>query len=277
VPDLLYVCAVEFYESYVLITVKVYQPRGLLEENVPRLKPSPFLAGDHSGITTTDPGLPTSIVEGTTSVTSRDDLNPTLPHASPLPATSAAVTEISDGHLESTNAAHQTIAVEDTVNPSFGESIHPAVSGSITSTDEMPNPLPAEGLVSPLVEQLVHSVSDDLVATGTVPRPAHQGAIRSFSVSLFQCPAVLDPLVQRLRTKRALVHSWVVADLSLKGHGIPPTRYRLEDLDPNEIYEYLKSGGRSVNISAQPIKNKVDPLRPSSDMTWLTPHRHCLH
>lgn len=156
-----------------------------------------------------------------------------------------------------THIAHQAggLAIENPGNPSVEEFVHPVVRESITPVvggstiyvDKPSNPLPSE----------------DLISAMAVPRPTDQGAAHRFSLSLFQRPTFLDTLIQKLQTKRALVHSWRVADQSSKGRNTPPIRYRLEDLDASQIYECLRSGGKAVNVLPRlSMKEKVRTLLP---------------
>ena len=139
------------------------------------------------------------------------------------------------------------------------ESNLPTVGGPVVEGPVNP---PAEEFVHPPVERLVHPISEVLIATTAFPRPTYHTTTRRFSLSLFQRPTLLDTLVQRLRTKRVLVHSWRIADQFSEWRDTPPARYRLKDLDSSQIYQYLKSGGKSVNALHQPAKEKVSASLP---------------
>ena len=151
-------------------------------------------------------------------------------------------------------------AVEDSVSPRVEEPVHTVVEHS-------------KDLATPPVEQLIHPVSEVLTATTPFLPPIHQATIGRFSLSLFQRPTLLDALVRRLRKKHVIVHSWRIADQPSEWQGAPPTRSRLKDLDSSQIYEYLKSGGKSV----QPAKEKVGTSLPLYEIAWLILRRHYLH
>lgn len=122
------------------------------------------------------------------------------------------------------------------------EEFGPAVVGRpITRIDASPHALPAE----------------DLITTTAIPPSTCRAAPRRFRLPLFQRPALLGALIDRLSTKRNLIHSWRAADRTLKGGDAPPIRHRLGDLDPSQIYEYLKSGGKSINAQSQSAKEMV--------------------
>ena len=48
---------------------------------------------------------------------------------------------------------------------------------------------------------------------------------------------------------------------------VPPVRRRLGDLDPSQMYEYLKSGGKSINTPPQSAREKGLGAHPSS-LAW---------
>lgn len=116
------------------------------------------------------------------------------------------------------------------------ESIPPVVGSPTTHVDQMPNLLPAENSIS----------------------------TAALSPSVFLRPALLDTLIKRLQTKRVHLHGSRVAGKSSEGRDTPSTRYRLRDLDSSQIYEYLKSGGRSINAPSPPGIQRVSTPLPSS-------------
>ena len=241
--------------------------------------------GDSALVDTASPtvsDLPTSVVKDTSSVVLLGEPNSRSHSIPSLPTTSVAITETPDipssfesrtftttsapcqGMLDGAMTGPSRIgnpAADPTSRYSPGPTEHlhrkpcPLESGGSVVKD-LVNP-PAEESVHPLVEQLVHPISEVLTATTTFPRHTHQTTTLQFSLSLFQRPTLLDTLVQRLQTKRALVYSWRIADQFSERRDTPPTRYRLKDLDSSQIYEYLKSGGKSNNALRQPAKEKV--------------------
>jgi hypothetical protein len=147
---------------------------------------------------------------------------------------------------------------EQQVSPTVGEPIAPAVEHPVT----------------PPIEESIPTDVEDTIAT--IPQPIQGIPAARFSLSPFQRPTLLDTLIQRLRTKRVLVHSWR-ADRCSIGQATPPTRHRRENLDPTQIFEYAKSGGKSINASSHLVKEKVAVSSPLLQETpWLTVCRHHL-
>ena len=150
-------------------------------------------------------------------------------------------------------------AVEDPVIRPIEEHISAFVKNPITVGGETS----VDGPTTSAAEDLVTPAVDDLTFASTVRLPTPQFHTPRFSFPPFQRPTLLDTLIQRLQTKRVLVHTWRIADQYLEGQGALPTRHRLENLGPGQISEYIKSGGKSINASSHFMKEKVTIPFPS--------------
>ena len=162
-------------------------------------------------------------------------------------------------------------AVEDLVTSSVEECISALVKDPVTLADEPSSSFPPKGSVASTAEGLATSTADDLTFVSTVPQPIQQAHTSRFRLPPFQHSTLLDTLIQRLRTKRVLVHTWSPADECPGSQGAPPIHHRVEDLNASQIFEYLKSGGKSINAPSRLVKEKVTIHFP----LWKQPHLRC--
>ena len=168
-----------------------------------------------------------------------------------------------------------TLPVRESVLSVLEQSISPVIEDPVTSPVEQRTPAVFKDL-STLTDEssaqrpttsangdLAISGADDLAAALTIPLPFRKSHTPRFFLPPFQRPTLLDMLIQRLQTKRVLVHTWRTADQCAAGQGAPPTRHRLENLDPDQIFEYIKSGGKSIDTPPHLEREKVtiSPLR----------------
>lgn len=163
-------------------------------------------------------------------------------------------------------------SVTNGVTQHDGEHVHPVAGDTITPVTETSDPTPAEDLAVRSVEELGFPVIKGLITAPNIPRPPQHPPSRRFFLSSFQRPTLLDALVRRLQKKRALLHSWRAGDQCPGEQGAPPIRPILETLTPSQIFEYIKSGGKSISAPPDLAKDKVKfPLL--GDMAWLTVSR----
>jgi len=185
-------------------------------------------------------------------------------------------------------SGHPIWVSESPPDRTLEESIPPTVRGSVTSAVDMvtqpqaikactlpdvedttilvtkvSGPVPAKGPAIPPHEESISPVVKDLITVPTLPQPHRHHPNQRFFLSPFQRPALLDTLVQRLQKKRNLVFSWRVTDQRLAEQGTLPARYRVEDLSPSQISEYIRSGGKSIDAPPDLTKDKVFFFPPS--------------
>lgn len=114
-----------------------------------------------------------------------------------------------------------------------------------------------EGSVNHPAQAPVRLVAEESNPPTTVICSTHQATTQRFSLSLFQRTTIFDTLIQRLQVRRISVPGWRVAGQPPPARGTAPARRRLRDLNASQIYECLKSGGKSVNALPRPVDEKV--------------------
>ena len=200
------------------------------------------------------------------------DLSPALGNTPPLSVMSVAKPYPRSIPQPISQPAEQSIppaieelvspAAEDPVNSAVEESIPPVAEDQITLADGASDLVLAEGQIAsvvgdPAAGDSSYAASKDLIVAPSNLRPIQQTSTPRFFLSRLQCPTILNTLIQRLQAKRILVHTWRVSDQCSAGQGIPPTRHRLENLDSGQIFEYIKSGGKSINLQSHPAEEQV--------------------
>ena len=161
------------------------------------------------------------------------------------------------GRSTAPTAGETISSIVDMIIPPLEEPVPVATGDTTTLVTEMSGPTPAEDPAILSVEILISPVVEDPIAAPTIIRSLQHPPTPRFFLSSFQRPALLNTLIQRLQKKRSLVHSWRSADEYQAEQGVPPTRPILENLSPSQIFEYIKSSGKSIDAKPDLMKDKV--------------------